>query len=122
MKEAKRENITFTSLWYRFHTFSIVSISASGGGHLEPGQLVLPVPGQAGKGRVYSGKIAVLVPDAAALLQAALSQHPHQPGRFPWGKGDLFCSTAQWLFLFSKEPKHAPCSTAGGWPRCGRAR
>lgn len=108
MKEAKRENITFTSLWYRFHTFSIVSISASGGGHLEPGQLVLPVPGQAGKGRVYSGKIAVLVPDAAALLQAALSQHPHQPGRFPWGKGDLFLQHGAVVVPLLKGAKTCP--------------
>ena len=60
-----------------------------GGGHLEPGQLFIPVPGQVGEGRVHGGKAAVLLPDAPALLQTPLPQHPDQAGPFSRGQGQL---------------------------------
>ena len=61
-----------------------------GGCDLEPGQLVLPEPGQIRQGGVHRGGLAVLLPDAPALLKPPLAQHPHQPGLLPRGQDQAF--------------------------------
>lgn len=88
-KEANREKMMLTSLWYRFQMFSEVFCSV-GGFPPANGQLVLPIAAQLFEAGIHIGRDRCTSSGFPGLFQPTLTHHKDQADLLAGSKGHIF--------------------------------